>query len=227
MITNKIDIGNKKVLLDGNTYYLNINRETNIEIVANNINKLIIIGTSNYHLKIIMEENSQLTVNSINKDNSSSININLKKGSSITYNHSTLTDIDSVNEFIINHLDSDSTSIINNNGINRKENKLFFNIDGIIPKNLLNINCNQSSKILNYSNGNSKIIPNLIIDSNDIVANHAAYIGEINEEELFYLESRGIEKDNIKMLMYKGTMLGKMELTSEKEEFNQILNEWW
>ena len=123
-------------------------------------------------------------------------------------------------------MESDSKSIINNNGINRGDNKLFFNISGIIPKNLSNINCNQNSKILNFSNGNSKIIPNLIIDSNDIIANHSAYIGEVNEEELFYLLSRGIRKNNIQKLIYKATLLSKMN-NYDEEEFNQIINEWW
>jgi Fe-S cluster assembly scaffold protein SufB len=106
-------------------------------------------------------------------------------------------------------------------------NKLFFNINGIVPKNLHNITCNQSSKIINFKDGNSKIIPNLIIDSNDIIANHSAYIGEISEEELFYMKSRGINDIDIKKLVYKAVLLGKMDLGEEKEEFNKRINEWW
>ncbi len=224
---NKILLGNKKILLNGNCSYLDINKDSNLEINVNSDNKLIIIGTSNYSVKINVNDNCQLIVNSLNKNNSVNVNITLNKNSSVIYNHSVVASNDSINNFNIEHLSNDSTSILNNNGINRGNNKLFFTINGVIPKNLLNINCNQSSKILNYNVGDSKIIPNLIIDSNDIIANHAAYIGEINEEELFYLQSRGLEKNSIEKLMYKGTMLGKMELDKEKEEFNQILNEWW
>lgn len=224
---NKINVDNKKILLTGDTYYLEINNDIEIDIDVKNDNKLIIVGTSNYNVNINVNENSKLIVNSLNKDNSVNVNIELHENSNITYNHSTLSSVDSVNNFTVNHLSNDSTSILNNNGINKDDNKLFFCIDGVIPKNLLNINCNQSSKILNYKKGNSKIIPNLIIDSNDIIANHAAYIGEISEEELFYLQSRGINKESIEKLMYKGTMLSKMELNEEEEEFNQILNEWW
>ena len=75
--------------------------------------------------------------------------------------------------------------------------------------------------------GNSKIIPNLIIDSNDIIANHAAYIGEINEEEKFYMQSRGIKEMDIKKIIYVATLLGKMDLADEKEEFNKRIDEWW
>ena len=104
---------------------------------------------------------------------------------------------------------------------------MFFNIDGIVKKNLSNIICNQSSKIINFNLGESKIIPNLIIDSNDIIASHSAYIGEIGEEEMFYLKSRGIDEENIKKIIYRSTLLGKMELNEEKEEFYKRINEWW
>ena len=218
---NKIIIGNEKLP------HLIVDKISDYKIIVNkNVeNKLVIIGTNNYQLDITLKENSKLIINSLNKDNSVNININLDKNSSITYNHSVLARIDSINSFTINHHDNDTTSILNNNGINLENNKLFFNIDGVIPKDRCNINCNQSSKILNFKNGNSKIIPNLIIDSNDIVANHAAYIGKISDDEMFYLESRGIKKENIKKLIYKSCMIGKMQI--DEEEINQILNEWW
>ncbi len=215
--------------MDNKPLFLDIDSKTKLEITVNeNISsKLIIVGNCDYDINIKLLKGSSLLVNSINKDNSVNVNVLLNENSVITYNHSILATTDSINSFNINHLSSFSSSIINNNGINNNDNKLFFTINGIIPKNLKDIICNQSSKIMNFKNGNSKIIPNLIIDSNDIVANHSAYIGEINEEELFYMKSRGISSKEIQKLIYKATLLGKMELQEEKEEFNKIINEWW
>ena len=217
------------IINDNNPLYLNIDNYNKLDILVNeNISgKIIIISNSNYDINIKLNNNSNLIVNSLNKDNSVNVNISLLENSNITYNHSVLSNLDSINNFKVEHLSNSSISNINNNGINNGNNKLFFNIDGIIPKYLKNITCNQSSKIINFNNGNSKIIPNLIIDSNDIIANHAAYIGEIKEDELFYMKSRGINMENIKKLIYKGVLLGKMELEEEKEEFNRIINEWW
>ena len=90
----------------------------------------------------------------------------------------------------------------------------------------MNIECSQNSKIININNGNSKIIPNLIIDSNDINANHSAYIGKIDDEIKFYLASRGISDRMIKKLINKATILGKMELDEESEEFHKLIEEW-
>ena len=224
---NRIDIDKEIVL--SNPMYLEIMNTVKISIKVNNdINtKLVIIGNNDYDLNIELSDNACLTVNSINKNNSVNININLNNKSSITYNHSVVSNSNSVNNFTVNHMTSNTVSNITNNGINLASNKLFFTIDGIIKKGLSNIICNQSSKIINFEMGESKIIPNLIIDSNDIIANHAAYIGEIGEEEKFYLKSRGIGDIDIKNIIYKATMLGKMDLMEEKEELYKRINEWW
>ena len=227
MTWNKINV-DKEIILSS-PMYLEIEKSVKLNIkVKENINtKLIIIGNANYEINIDLDKNSSLLVNSLNKDNSINIKVNLLSKSSVTYNNSVVSNSDSLNNISINHLESDSISNINNNGINLSNNKLFFTIDGIVNKELKNITCNQSSKIINFSIGNSKIIPNLIIDSNDIIASHSAYIGKIGEEEKFYMQSRGISDIDIKKIIYRSTLLGKMELLDEEEEFNKRINEWW
>jgi len=230
MQRNKIKIDSFKTSISNNNpLFLEIECNTKLEIIVeeNISSRLIIIGKENYDVNITLLNEAKLIVNSINKDNSVNVNISLSDNSLINYNHSVLAKNDSINNFVVNHLNNNSNSILNNNGINNGNNKLFFKIDGIIPKKLHNITCNQSSKIINFKQGNSKIIPNLIINSNDIIANHSAYIGEINEEELFYMKSRGISNENIKKLVYKAILLEKMDLLEEKEDFNKIINEWW
>ena len=230
MLWNKIEVDSLNIHLENNKpLFLEVCYDTkiNIEVLENISGKVVIIGNNNYDINIKVNANANLIVNSINKDNNVNVNISLLEKASITYNHSVLANSNSENSFNISHLANDSVSNIYNNGINRDDNKLFFTIDGIIPKNMKNIVCNQTSKIINYSSGNSKIIPNLIIDSNDIVANHSAYIGEIGEEEIFYMKSRGISDMDLKKIIYKATMIGIMELSSEESEFNKIINEWW
>ena len=227
MLWNKINVDKKIVLT--NPMYLEINNKVKLDINVNkNIStKLVIIGNSDYDIDVNLDKEASLLINSLNKDNSVNIIVNLLSKSSVTYNHSIVSNSDSLNSITINHLENDSISNINNYGVNVSENKLFFTIDGVVNKNLNNITCNQSSKIINFKDGNSKIIPNLIIDSNDIIANHSAYIGEIGEEEKFYIKSRGIGEEDIKKMVYKATLLGKMELEEEEEEFNKRINEWW
>ena len=226
---NKISLEQEKVFLEDGIYYLNVDSDCKLDINVkeNSTAKIIIIGKRDYDINYLLNENSELIVNSLNKDNSVNIEIILEKNSKLTYHHSVLGIENSLNNFNIIHKGNDSISKIYNNGINRENNKLYFKIDGIVPKNLLNIVCSQSSKIINYNKGDSKIIPNLIIDSNDIMASHSAYIGNIDNDVKFYLESRGIEERNIKYLIYKSILLGKMDLSEEKEEFYKIIDEWW
>ena len=223
---NKINIEDKSVHLENNVYLLEIQKNLDLEInIDKDIDtKLVILGYHDYHIKFNVYNNANITVNSLNVNNSSNIEINLYNNSNIIYNHSVSSNIDSIHNFIINHLESNSNSYVINNGVNLGNNKLFFRIDGVIPKKLNNIICNQESKIINYDNGNSKIIPNLIIDSNDIIANHSSYIGKIEEDIIFYLETRSINKEMIKKLIYKAILLGKMKLSDEQDLFNKIIN---
>lgn len=47
-------------------------------------------------------------------------------------------------------------------------------------------------------------VPNLDIDENDVRCSHASTVGPIDEEQLYYLESRGIEPDIAKRLIVLG-----------------------
>ena len=228
---NKIIIDSKTLIMDKEcVYYLKINDKESylVEVIENIKCKLVIISENNdYKIVYNLRDNSHLTVNSLNHNSNSDIIINLQEKSEIIYNYSVVSVRNSINNFKINHLGNNTSSIINNNGINLGNDKLFFVIDGVIAQKLVNINCNQNSKIINYHDGNSKIIPNLIIDSNDINASHSAYIGNFDKKTKFYLASRGLSDKMILKLLYKSILLGPMDLTVCEEEFNKIINEWW
>ena len=52
--------------------------------------------------------------------------------------------------------------------------------------------------------------PKLEIENNDVKASHAATVGKIDEDQLFYLGSRGIETEEAKKLIIDG-FLGNIE----------------
>ena len=66
----------------------------------------------------------------------------------------------------------------------------------------------------------SPVSPILCIDENDVQASHAAVVGQINEDHLFYLVSRGIKEKDAKKLITLGYLMPildhfKDEATSE------------
>lgn len=63
----------------------------------------------------------------------------------------------------------------------------------------------QKAKGLTLSkNSKIKALPNLYIDEYDVVANHAASIGSINPDDLFYLMSRGLSKEEASKIIIMG-----------------------
>ncbi len=46
--------------------------------------------------------------------------------------------------------------------------------------------------------------PILLIDENDVIAGHAASVGRINQDQLYYLMSRGLTKDVAQRLVARG-----------------------
>jgi Fe-S cluster assembly protein SufD len=61
---------------------------------------------------------------------------------------------------------------------------------------------NQNLLLSQGAQANTK--PNLEIFADDVKASHGATVGQINEDELFYLQARGLSKEESKQLLIKG-----------------------
>ena len=70
--------------------------------------------------------------------------------------------------------------------------------------------------------------PILLIDEYDCFANHGAAIGKINDEDLFYLMSRGLSKNEAFTLMLQGMIrpyIDSIPLESLKKQIEEkVLN---
>ena len=68
--------------------------------------------------------------------------------------------------------------------------------------------------------------PILQIDENDIEASHAAIVGKINDEHLFYLTSRGLTDAEAKELItfgYLKPILNGFDEENIKEEITELI----
>ena len=128
--------------------------------------------------------------------------------------------------FVVNHLASNTKSIIKTNGISYQEGSILIKIDAKINEKLSNCVCNQYNQIINLNNKKSEIKPNLYIDSYDVEANHSALIGDINQDDIFYITSRGIDYKTAMMLIIKGFML-KETTSFIKEKIDKQINKYW
>lgn len=66
--------------------------------------------------------------------------------------------------------------------------------------------------------------PQLEIEANDVKVSHGTTIGRINQEQLFYLTSRGISKEQGKMIITKGFVNAIIEQISNIELKNKFKN---
>lgn len=69
-----------------------------------------------------------------------------------------------------------------------------------------------------------KALPNLFIDEYDVIANHAASIGSLNPEDLFYLMSRGLTKEEASKIIIMGFITPLIECVNDEEIKKMILN---
>ncbi len=70
-------------------------------------------------------------------------------------------------------------------------------------------------------------IPGLEIEANDVQAGHSASVGQIDEDQLFYLMSRGLSKEEAKHAIITGFFNPVLELLSEelKETFLTLIKQ--
>lgn len=165
-----------------------------------NISKDYIIKELNIDIKdnVIFELNHYSEIN-----NTLKINITQNNNSKFIYNHSFIS-YDNYNLNIdITMKGNNSKNNINIHGISDNA-KVSIIIDGIVKENTFDNDLNEYVKLLNINNGVSNIYPNMFINTKNVVANHSASVSKINEDYLFYLMSKGLERDECVKLILDG-----------------------
>ena len=94
---------------------------------------------------------------------------------------------------------------IDNYGVCKDNGRLVFSGTSHIVKGCHQSKSHQNAKILVFDEGCiAKAKPVLKIDENDIEASHAASVGKVSDEHIFYLTSRGLTNEEAKMLITLG-----------------------
>lgn len=94
---------------------------------------------------------------------------------------------------------------VDNYGVCKDMGKLLFAGISHIYEKAIKSKTEQNAKIMVFDEASNAIAkPILKIDENDIEASHAAVVGKINDEHLFYLTSRGISVADAKQLITMG-----------------------
>ena len=224
---NRILIGSGKNKLEkakGDELVVNVDKDTNILIDSNNFKKCVIdVVDSNLNALIIRE-------NDINSSIGLDVKINLnKENSKVFVYNSVIANKKEIYNIRVNHNALKTDSNIYNNGITKDLGTIVFNVPSYVPKKSISSSVNQDSKIITLNEVNdNEINPVLLIDEYDSEARHAAFIGNFNKTQLFYLMSRGLNKKEASNLLINGLLIGTLDVCfNEKENLKKKLNDEW
>ena len=152
------------------------------------------------------------------------INLN-KENASCSWHLASLSRKGDKKEFEVSayHNSVSTTSQLDNYGVVREDGKLLFTGICHIINGSHRSKAHQNAKIMVFdklSDGIAK--PVLKIDDNDIEASHAAVVGKINDEHIFYLTSRGLSEDEAKRIITLGYLKPILKGFEDEELKNEI-----
>lgn len=129
----------------------------------------------------------------------------------------------------LNHMAPYTSGIMDNYGVVKDSSSLVIDGIGTIKKGNRQSSSHQVNKIIVFDNTcNAKANPYLYIDEYDVKASHGASVGKIDEEHLYYLQSRGLSRNTAMHLVTYGYFLPVLEFIKDKqlqEQFSTTLKE--
>lgn len=106
-----------------------------------------------------------------------------------------------------------------------KEGHFSMEATGQITKGSYQSESHQTSRALCFDEEmNAKIVPILLIDENDVKASHATSLGRMDEEQLYYMQTRGLTMSQCTALISTGYLLPVAD-TIEDETLKSTLKE--
>lgn len=127
----------------------------------------------------------------------------------------------------VRHLAPRSEAFVSCYGIAADSSDLSFKGLSSVDQGAKKANTRQDAKIILFDkNARGAASPALKISENDIKAGHGASIGRLNDEHLFYLESRGLSEREAKRLIILGYLKPIVRFYSDeaiKERINDAI----
>jgi hypothetical protein len=211
-------------------YKININIYLNSNVTLNLFDKKE-GSKSKIQYKYDLLDNSKLILNkfydceALKEQNIINLNgIN----ASVDYYHKTISKNKEDYNVMVYHNADYTESNINNEGVNIENGELRFNVTSAILDNVVGCKANQVGRIINLTDNQCSINPNLLIENNEVEANHSAAIGKFSDEEIFYLMSRGIDYNTAISLLIKGFLIGSLTTDEKNIKYIQkIIDKYW
>ncbi len=222
IIDNNIDTNDIVIDTDTDMVVDLTDTEKDIDIhIVKGVNVKGFIKTNNTKNKISyhIDEDCNVILNKLSIDCSDVVDFDMNSVNSfLKYSSSLINYKDNKYSVSVKHKSKETESIITNHCINVDDNEFKCIVDGIIEKEAFKVRFKQDNKIINLKNGKSQVLPNLIVDNDDIEASHSVYIGTFDEDIKFYMMSRGLTEKECDDLLIRAFLLNNMDLTEKERD---------
>ncbi len=207
------DLNNDDYKIDIKINKLVLNITGNVNVYDNNKNDILDLTINitkdaklNYYMfSDINYKNKNITINNYNN-------------SIVNFNYSFINDSDCKLMLSNNILEDGIKSNLHVRSVAKNNANIEINSDGFVKKNTCDNEFNEDIRGLNIENGMISIKPNMFIDTNNVLANHNATIGNINKNYLFYLKAKGITEEEARKIIVNG-FIKSILINENNEEF--------
>ncbi|EHI69274.1 Fe-S cluster assembly protein SufD [Streptococcus ictaluri] len=128
----------------------------------------------------------------------------------------------------VTNIGPNSVGHILQHGVILEKGTLTFNGIGHILKGAKGADAQQESRVLLLSDqARSDANPILLIDENEVTAGHAASIGQVDPEDMYYLMSRGLDRETAEGLVIRGflgAVIAEIPIASIRKDIIEVLD---
>lgn len=131
----------------------------------------------------------------------------VEEGASCMWHLATLSNsnFNKVFDVSFNHIVGHTEALMDNYGVAKDKSNIVFSGCNHILNGSKQSNTKQNAKIIVFDKeAHGTASPILKIDENDVKASHGAVVGQLNSDHMFYLMSRGLNKEEARMVITLG-----------------------
>lgn len=187
----------------------NLDKQAKLDVFSTirNVEKVNVSLKRVFHLKenaYAKLTNALLTMGHVLVDDTVSLDGEFATCDIDVLNIGSFNDVFTINQDVIHNAKS-TTSNINNSLISHSNSELDYSVSGRIYKGNEYSSCKQQNKgIILDESGVIGVEPKLFIDEYNVEASHGAAIGQMDDEQLYYLLSRGLTEQEARSLIISG-----------------------
>lgn len=204
-----------------------------IEVDENSrLNRFSILVDNNANLKVNRTinnkgyyESMQIDLNDYNTDSIENVNLlNSEAIGSIIDGIYAINKANKKYQTNLNHYEANCNSKAQIFAINNDFAHVSIYTDAYIKNGATRSITNQEGRIINLSQTCSGIVlPNLHIDENDVEASHSCSVGSLNQDHMYYLQTRGLSESQARSILIKGYFNPIIKNIENQEIVEEIL----